>query len=287
MERFRELERRYGLLKAAQFGIAGVVGFLALEAILVVGLYALYGTAAIPSSFASSPSLLALDVLASVLGVVVGFFVNEATTVKKLNFERRNTALRLLKFEGVYAVGSAITIAVQLALLVVFAVSPAIGNIIGAIVAYPVSYIISMRFVWRAQPLERPLGKDRGRPQPEAWSARQDNGVLPLTKLDCGLALRSGKFRSARVSAFELPQPECNVGDSAIGDADDHYPLRLDFDSSSYESASEDGTLFPRAGQDYALYYDEAFAAELVDPPIGCADGGVVFFRYFVDALAR
>ena len=150
MEKAKELGRKHGLLKAAQFGVAGVIGFLALEAILVGGLYVVYGTTALPSDFASSPSLLSLDVFASVMGVVVGFFVNERTTVREMNFEGNSTAVRLLKFEGVYAVGSAITIAVQLALLGEMSLSPALGNVVGAIVAYPASYAMSMRFVWKA-----------------------------------------------------------------------------------------------------------------------------------------
>ena len=151
LEKIRELDRKYGLLRLAQFGLAGIAGFSVLEGILVAGLYALYGTTAIPSDFASSPSLLALDVTASAIGVVVGFFVNENTTVRKMNFRkgRGGTLVRLLKYEGVYAFGSAITIGVQLALLAALALSPALGNIIGAIVAYPVSYLISMRVVWR------------------------------------------------------------------------------------------------------------------------------------------
>ena len=152
MERVRELEEKYGLLRAAQFGIAGVIGFLVLEGILIAGLYALYGTTALPGNFASSPSLLALDIFASVVGVVVGFFVNERTTVRKMNLERKGakrTLLRLLKFEVVYALGSAITIMVQLALLAAFALSPALGNIAGAVAAYPVSYLLSMRAVWK------------------------------------------------------------------------------------------------------------------------------------------
>jgi len=128
-----------------------VIGFLALEGVLVAGLYALYRTTALPSGFASSPSLLALDIFASVIGVVVGFFVNEKTTVRKMSLKKGSMALRLVKFEGVYAVGSAITIGVQLALLGVFGLSPALGNIVGAIAAYPVSYAISMRVVWGAQ----------------------------------------------------------------------------------------------------------------------------------------
>jgi putative flippase GtrA len=158
VERLRELDRRYRIFRLAQFGMAGIVGFLVLEAILVSGLYALYGDVNLPSNFASSPGLLALDVFASVVGVVAGFFVNERTTVRGMDRHGkgwRGTLVRLGKFEGVYALGSAITIAVQLALLAWLALSPAIGNVAGAVVAYPVSYAISMRFVWRAQPSPR------------------------------------------------------------------------------------------------------------------------------------
>jgi len=154
MERIRELDRKYGVFRLAQFGVAGIVGFLALEAILVAGLYAIYGKAVVPSGVASSPALLSLDVVASVLGVVVGFVVNERTTVRDLRPSARRgakgTLVRLAKFEGVYALGSAITIGVQLALLAGFGVSPAVGNIVGAVAAYPVSYVISMRVVWKA-----------------------------------------------------------------------------------------------------------------------------------------
>jgi len=152
MERVKELDRKYHFLRLAQFGIAGIVGFLVLEAILVAGLYAIYGNANIPSNFASSPELLSLDIFASVVGVVVGFFVNERTTVKTVGRRQKgskDTLVRLGKFEGVYALGSAITIAVQLGLLAWMSLSPAVGNIVGAIAAYPVSYLISMRFVWR------------------------------------------------------------------------------------------------------------------------------------------
>ncbi len=152
MEKARELDRKYGIFRAARFGVAGIVGFLVLEGILVAGLYAIYGRADVPSGIASSPALLALDIFASVVGVVVGFFVNERTTVRNLGGlgrGSRDTLVRLAKFQGVYALGSAITIGVQLALLAAFGVSPAIGNVIGAIAAYPVSYLISMRVVWK------------------------------------------------------------------------------------------------------------------------------------------
>ncbi len=152
MDRARELNRKYHFFRLAQFGIAGIVGFLVLEAVLVAGLYSLYGNANIPSNFASSPELLSLDIFASIVGVVVGFVVNERTTVRGVVSHGRgwkDVIFRLGKFEAVYALGSAITIAVQLALLAWMSLSPAVGNIVGAVAAYPVSYLISMRFVWK------------------------------------------------------------------------------------------------------------------------------------------
>jgi len=154
VEKVKEPGKKYGIFRAAQFGVAGVIGFLVLEGVLIVGLYAIYGKANLPSNFYSSPSLLGLDVFASLVGVTVGFFVNERTTAREVvitkNKGRRSTALRLAKFQGVYVVGNAITIGVQLALLAAFSLSPVEGNVIGAVVAYPPSYFISMRMVWKA-----------------------------------------------------------------------------------------------------------------------------------------
>ena len=117
------------------------------------GLFLVYGNASVPSSH-SSLTLLGLDILAFLVGVTVGFAVNERTTVGKIVARERNGArdvlVRLAKYQGVYVVGNAITIGTQLLLLAAFALSPAIGVVIGAIVAYPVSYVISMRVVWRS-----------------------------------------------------------------------------------------------------------------------------------------
>jgi len=143
---------KYGVLRAVKFGVAGIIGFAVAEAIIIVGLFLINGTLEAPSGYSSSPSLLAVDVVAFVIGVTVGFFVNERTTVKDLPSRESGsagTAVRLAKYQGVYVVGNAITIGTQLALLAAFALSPAIGVLVGAVVAYPVSYAISMRFVWK------------------------------------------------------------------------------------------------------------------------------------------
>ncbi|MDG6998126.1 MAG: GtrA family protein [Nitrososphaerota archaeon] len=153
MEKIKDLNNKYGIFKTAEFGIAGEVGFLVAEALILFGLYALYGKANVSSSLSSSPTLIALNIFAFVIGVTVGFFVNEKTTVRSIAKEEKkgikSTMIRLGKFQGVYALGNAITIGVQLALLAVIALSPAIGNVIGAIAAFPVSYFISMRVVWK------------------------------------------------------------------------------------------------------------------------------------------
>jgi putative flippase GtrA len=151
MSKARALADRYGILRVAQFGIAGIIGFLAAEGILVAGLFLLNGNIETPSSFASSPTLLTIDVIAFLAGVTVGFFVNERTTVRKSlgQGNKNGTLVRLAKYQGVYVLGNAITIGTQLALLAAFALSPAVGVLVGAVVAYPVSYVISMRFVWK------------------------------------------------------------------------------------------------------------------------------------------
>ena len=151
MGRFRDLADRYGVLRAAEFGVAGIVGFSVAEGIIVVGLFLLNGDVEAQSSFASSPALLALDVVAFVVGVTVGFIINEKTTVRGAvgqGSNGRGVLVRLAKYQGVYVLGNVITIGTQLALLAAFALSPAAGVVVGAVVAYPVSYVISMRFVW-------------------------------------------------------------------------------------------------------------------------------------------
>ena len=110
-----------------------------------------YGSANVPSSDSSSPTLIAIDILAFLVGVSVGFFVNEKTTVKDVvvGGVRDGVLVRQAKYQGVYILGNAITIGTQLALLAAIALSPAVGVMVGAVVAYPVSYLFSMRVVWR------------------------------------------------------------------------------------------------------------------------------------------
>ena len=153
MGRLTDLAARHGVLRAAEFGVAGIVGFIAAEGIIVAGLFLTYGSVQVPSGYSSSPALLAVDVVAFVIGVTVGFFVNEWTTVRNAPSRegngKRRVLVRLAKYQGVYVIGNAMTIGTQLLLLYALSLSPAVGVMVGAVVAYPVSYVISMRAVWK------------------------------------------------------------------------------------------------------------------------------------------
>lgn len=170
--RVRNIDERYGVFRAAKFGVAGAIGFLVAEGIIIAGLYAIYGKTSVPGMVYDSPLLLGLNIAAFVIGVTVGFFVNEQATVRdaqpQSSKSSKSLLIRLLKFQGVYAVGNAITIGVQLLLLRAISLNPAIGNIIGAIVAFPISYIFSMKIVWRLglKPKNAAIGKEaKGKPK--------------------------------------------------------------------------------------------------------------------------
>jgi putative flippase GtrA len=147
------LDKKYGVFKAAKFGIASVTGFLVAEAILTLGALGFYGKVGVPSAAYSSPAYLALDIGALAFGVFIAFLTNERFTVHLQPTRKQggpgSRTFRLLKFEGVNAMGSAVAIVTQFALLVTLSIAPVVGNIAGSIIAFPVTYVISMQFVWK------------------------------------------------------------------------------------------------------------------------------------------
>ncbi|HVC27457.1 MAG TPA: GtrA family protein [Nitrososphaerales archaeon] len=143
-----DLDKKYNVFKLAKFAIAAGTGFLLSEGILTLGVLLLYGKLSAPSGAYSSPAFLALDVAALGLGVALSLFLNERITVK-VHPTHGSLPSRLLKFEGVNALGNATIIGVQFALFAALSLTPVIGNVIGAVVSYPVTYLISMRFVWK------------------------------------------------------------------------------------------------------------------------------------------
>jgi putative flippase GtrA len=142
------------ILRVAAFGFSSAFGFLVAEAVIVMGLFAIFGKLELPGDMSSSPSLVGLDVLALVIGVAASFALNERTTVRDVKGRTKgvpDVIGRLGRFEGVSAVGNAVIIVVQLALLSAFGLSPALGSVVGALVGFPVSYFMSMRIVWKVK----------------------------------------------------------------------------------------------------------------------------------------
>jgi len=165
------LDKKYGVFKLAKFAIASGSGFLLAEGILTLGVLRLYGKLSAPGDAYSSPMFLALDVSALALGVALSFFLNERYTVHAQRVRNGSSSIlpvRLLKFEGVNAMGNATIIAVQFVLLTTLTITPVIGNVIGAIVSYPVTYLISMHFVWKGEgsgPAAKRPAHHRNQPQ--------------------------------------------------------------------------------------------------------------------------
>lgn len=129
------------LIRGFKFVVAGGSGFLAAELILFLGL-----------RLAGISYLIEINIIAAILSVTLGFFINEYWTSRNEgNHDGGNMglAVRLVKFQMTYALGNVVSILTQLFLFYVFQVSPLIGNIFGAAAALPVNYVISMVLVWR------------------------------------------------------------------------------------------------------------------------------------------
>jgi Predicted membrane protein len=127
-----------------KFGVSGVAGFCVSEFTLWVCVR-VFGY----------KELLAVNVVAAFLGVSAGFALNERFTLKREFVSKSgflNTLLRLFKFQLVYALGNAVSIAIELFLFYVFRFNPVYGNVAGALVAYPVNYVVSMSYVWKVKP---------------------------------------------------------------------------------------------------------------------------------------
>jgi putative flippase GtrA len=149
----RGLLSRFAILRIIKFAIATGLGFLIAEAILILGVFVLYHTIAVPG-ISSSPTILGLDALALGSGSTLAFLINERVTVTK--YDSRTSAswsVRWMKYQLAKLLGNIIIVLVQIVLLAAIALSPIFGSIVGAIVSYPVTYAVSMRFVWRVHPL--------------------------------------------------------------------------------------------------------------------------------------
>jgi len=152
-----EIDRRYGVVQIAKFGVATGAGFLAIEAILVLGMILIYHTTQIPGAIFASPWILGLTALAFGAGTTLAFVINDRVTFKDGRSRRRKRQQPWLtrwgKFQLACLAGNIIIAAVEIGLLATFSISPAIGHILGSLATYPVTYLISTRFVWVMGPV--------------------------------------------------------------------------------------------------------------------------------------
>ncbi len=138
--------RRYrvilaNFIRGSKYSVVSVASFGLEELILAAGLF-----------FFTVRFIIPVNVAAVFFSVAFAFFANEYWTVRREgdhSGQRRGLTVRLLKFEVVYAAGSAVGILVQLFIYYRFGINPVISNIGGALAAYPMNYLTSLLYVWR------------------------------------------------------------------------------------------------------------------------------------------
>lgn len=128
-------------IRGSKFSLVSIFSFGIEEAVLGSGLF-LLGTGFI----------IPINVASVFTSVAVGFFFNEYWTVRHEGYHggrQRGLVLRLLRFELVYAAGSALGIVVQILIFHHYGLHPVLSNIVGALAAYPLNYFTSMLLVWK------------------------------------------------------------------------------------------------------------------------------------------
>ncbi len=96
--------------------------------------------------------LIALEIIAMVSSVALGFILNEMWTARKIGWHGGGISgyfLRFLMYELIYAAGNVLSITVQLYLKYFHGIPVVAGNFLGAAVATPVNYLLTMKLVWR------------------------------------------------------------------------------------------------------------------------------------------
>ncbi len=129
------------LIRGSKYSLVSILSFGVEEGVLAGVIY----------SFGFQ-YIVAANVAAVFTSVAFGFFLNEHWTVRNEGEHGggyRGLIIRMLLFQVIYALGSAVGILVQLFLYYTFGINPVIANIGGALAAYPMNYVISLLYVWR------------------------------------------------------------------------------------------------------------------------------------------
>lgn len=132
---------RANFWRFVKFLSTGFVAFLFSELVIFLGV-----------TLFTTRALIQTDVVAAITSIALGFYLNDLWTTRHAGFHPKGVGInvvRLVMYEGIYALGNVIAYSVQLALFYYLSVNPLLGNLIGALVATPVNYVTSMKFVWR------------------------------------------------------------------------------------------------------------------------------------------
>jgi putative flippase GtrA len=124
-----------------KFLSTGFVAFLFSELVIYLGLV-----------IAGKENIVSIDVVAAATSVAFGFYLNDAWTTRNAGYHPKGTkitAIRLMAYEGVYALGNVIALSIQLFLLYEYQVNPLLGNLVGAVIATPFNYMVTMKLIWR------------------------------------------------------------------------------------------------------------------------------------------
>lgn len=138
---------RSNATRFAKFLSTGFVAFLFSELVIYLG-----------TELFTTRFLVETDLVAAVTSIVLGFFLNDLWTTRHAGYHPRGvliTAVRLVMYEVIYAIGNVISYSIQLALFYYLTVNPLLGNLVGAVVATPVNYVITMKLVWRISVLSQ------------------------------------------------------------------------------------------------------------------------------------
>lgn len=129
------------LIRGSKYSLVSILSFGVEEGVLAGIIYSL-----------GFSYIIIANIVAVFTSVAFGFFLNEHWTVRNEGEHGggyRGLIIRMLIFQVIYALGSAVGILVQLFFYYTFGINPVIANIAGAIAAYPMNYVISLLYVWR------------------------------------------------------------------------------------------------------------------------------------------
>ncbi len=129
------------IIRGSKYSIVSIISFGIEEGVLAAVLYSV-----------GLGYIILANIAAIFISVAFSFFMNEWWVVKNEGYHGMGMAgliVRMLKFQAIYAFGSAVGVITQLIIYHFSGINPVIANIGGAIIAYPINYVFSLLIVWK------------------------------------------------------------------------------------------------------------------------------------------